>query len=96
MSRIVYDPVTFGGKLTAEFANDVIGLKAQAIRLNALLKETTNDGNNQELIEIGAANAPVFGVAAGSGHVMYVAISAIATALATISNDTLADLDKGG
>ncbi len=97
MARVTYDAAgTFGGKLVAELANDVVALKAKSVRLAALMKETTNDGNNCDLIEVAAANGAIFGAKVGDGSSLYSHLSTINTTLATITAETVADIDMGG
>lgn len=97
MPRIVYDPSTVGGKLTAELVNDAIKLKAKAVRLMALVNANAAGGATPGLIETGGANAAMFGIATGAGAAYYSALrDSIYTPVNGLLDTAMASLDMGG
>ena len=96
MARNGYNnPVVFGGTLAAELVKKFIDLKAEARIMAALMKETTNDGNNCDQIEVGDTFGTVFSAKVGDGSALYQKIISISTALSTVTDETLADIYNG-
>jgi len=87
---------TVGGSMVATWVNTIFLLKGDAARFKANLKETTNDGNNCELIEGAGANTVFWGVVGTNGSDFYQKLEALADAIIAINIDTLGDLDMGG
>jgi len=96
MARNEYNnPVVFGGTLASELVKRFIELKAEARMMAALMKETTNDGNATDQIEVGDTFGTIFSVKVGDGSALYQKVVSLSTALNTVTDETLADIYNG-
>lgn len=88
-TRVVYNPATAFGQLTAEYVDQLLQAKEKGRRLLAALNSMTDTGTTWPQLE------SELGIATGTGTTFYAIVSAAVQKLNVAAFDDLAKIDQG-